>query len=233
STCGLRGSATMIRKARRDQKTYRYYGCSTHHLKGSAGCENSLVWPMDKVNQSVLAEVQNHILNEATILGVIERTIQKLNDGPKTVAEQRTTLDVESKKLAKEIDRLYQHLVDGLDGVKEQIATREARLRVITAELSKLDGVAQVASLDKAGIGERLGAELAVWRKSVAREIPVARQILRKLFMERLVMTPNGIAVALDNGVLAPGADRVYERPMPGAARFYTWSVSVNFGPGL
>src|SRR5262245_51817064 len=75
--------------------------------------------------ESVVAEVLEQVLDETTILKVIERTIQKLNDGPKTVAEQRTALNAESKKLTKEIDRLYQHLVDGLDGVKEQIARRE------------------------------------------------------------------------------------------------------------
>jgi hypothetical protein len=68
------------------------------------------------------------------------------------MAEQRTALDAESKKLTREIDTLYQHLVSGLVGIKDQISRREDRLKVITNDLAKLDGLAQVVNLNLRGI---------------------------------------------------------------------------------
>ena len=68
--------------------------------------------------------------------------------------------------------------------------TAERQAEQIDLELSSLDGQVPLTSRDRERISNDLRARLDDWRALLCRHVPQARQILRKLLVDRVVFTP-------------------------------------------
>ena len=70
------------------------------------------------------------------------------------------------------------------------IKTAERQADQIEFELGRLDGQDPLSCLDRERISNELRARLDDWRGLLRRHVPQARQILRKLLVDRVVFTP-------------------------------------------
>ena len=188
SVCGSCGASLMVRTVKGGR--YSYYACSLHHLRGANACPNNLTMTMTTANTAVLTALREHILNPQALAHAIETAIARLGTSPKNIAEQRATIGAELQTLTREVDVLYGHLASGLASVRDQIASREHRQTALRATLSRLDMLATLPTLDKAGLTAELRARLEEWRSLLMAEPVKARQIIRKLVGERIVFTP-------------------------------------------
>ena len=188
SVCGQCGASLLVRTLKGGR--YAYYACSYHHLRGDKACPNNLTMPMKAADTAVLTELREHILNPKALAYAIETVIARLGTSPKNIAEQRAGIERELAKLGAEIDNLYAHLASGLQGIPEQIKTRERRQETLRATLHRLDLLASMPTFDQAGLTAELRSRLDEWRSLLAAESVKARQIIRKLVGERIVFTP-------------------------------------------
>ena len=70
------------------------------------------------------------------------------------------------------------------------IKSTENQIDQIEFELGRLDGQDRLTSRDRDRISKDLRTCLNDWRALLHRHIPQARQVLRKLLVERVVFTP-------------------------------------------
>ncbi|HWF62154.1 MAG TPA: hypothetical protein VN666_17855 [Nitrospira sp.] len=78
----------------------------------------------------------------------------------------------------------------GTDSVIESLHHEEARKKTVVGELSRLDDVAQVASLDAAQVAKEMRSRLDNLPALFARHVPQARQMLRKLIDGHILCEP-------------------------------------------
>jgi hypothetical protein len=110
---------------------------------------------------------------------------------PGDIAQQRTTIEAELRRLTSEIDVLYGHLASGLASVRDQILERERRQADLRGHLDRLDALAKLPTLDRTGLTHELRQRLTDWRALLDAEPVKARQTVRKLVPERIVFTPD------------------------------------------
>jgi hypothetical protein len=104
--------------------------------------------------------------------------------------ERRQALQAERTNLATELARLTNAIAGGaaVDSLISGIRDREARLKAIDAELGSLD--LRRTEFDRARLRRELGARLKDWRGLLQRHAMQANQILRRLIVGRLTLTP-------------------------------------------
>ncbi|MCZ6856587.1 MAG: hypothetical protein O7F70_01175 [Gemmatimonadetes bacterium] len=94
--------------------------------------------------------------------------------------------------LERELSRLTEALAAGGDvpSVVAAIKARERRQAGLRAQLTALERVAQLPSLDLTRLERDLTARLTEWRGLLSRHTAQARQLLRKLLVGRLTFVP-------------------------------------------
>jgi hypothetical protein len=91
--------------------------------------------------------------------------------------------------LEQELARFTAAVAQGgnLPALVDAIKVREQRKRQLLGELAGLDGLQRVASLDVGQLQSELQTRLADWQCLLNRQVPVARQIIKKLLSGRIV----------------------------------------------
>jgi len=166
------------------------YGCVLHHQRGSAICRNSLVVPLEGVDQAVLAAVERDVLNVA----VLETSLYKAIAGLEAPAQEDPSgaLRDELARVETETARLAQAIAAGgaLPALVAAIQERDRRRAYLLGELQTLERRSRRGAVDVDLVLDLLRDALADWRGLLRQETGPARQALTSLLAGRLVFTP-------------------------------------------
>ena len=154
-------------------------------------CDNGMTVPTAALEESILRTLRADVLAPDVMEAIIARAVEIHRAEPDAVDTKRQRLTTDARRLSEEMQRLTEAiriggnlatLVDALKGAERQRATA-------LAQLEHLDGLGR-ATLAARNIADELRARLTEWSAVLGRNPAEARQILRKLLADRVVMTP-------------------------------------------
>jgi hypothetical protein len=169
-----------------------FYGCAYHHKRGPTICQNNLVIRQDLLDHTVLQAI-HEVLDERIVDTAIDKAVARLRAGQERHLDRRTAIERELSLIEAQERRLVEAIKHGgqaLDPLVNALKTEEARKRVLVSELETLGSVERASSLNLHRIKKSLRARLADTKALLSRHIPEAREMLRKLLVERLEFTP-------------------------------------------
>ena len=143
-------------------------------------------------DEAVLSQLEGDALCPEVLEAALSRALGRLTTPDPDAGKRRRTLTAKGKKLDRELARLTAALIVGgpLKTLVSAIKTAERQADQIELELGSLDGQDPLSCLDRERISNDLRARLDDWRGLLRRHVPQARQILRKLLVDRVVFTP-------------------------------------------
>ena len=188
-TCG--GSIVAIKRTAKRLYTRTVYRCAYHHKRGSIVCSNNV-----EVRQDILDSAILHAMNEALDERVLEASVvaalERIRNEQEKFPDQRVALERELSLIQTRLHHLVETIANGksTDSVIASLHQEEARKKVVAQELSRLDSLAQVVSLDAKRLAKDLRSRLGDIPALFARHVPQARQMLRKLLDGYIVCEP-------------------------------------------
>ena len=145
---------------------------------------------MAMADDAVLEMIEQTILTPAVIEDAIERLFGMMQQRPsEDVAERATKLRASIDRLEAEVARLTAAIADAgalrtlVDGIKD----REARLQELRASLDAVEDRPNPTHLNVDSIRWEGLQQLSERQGLLAQNVPIARQILRKVLEGRLV----------------------------------------------
>ena len=147
---------------------------------------------MPDANAAVLSAMGEQVLSPAVVEAAVARALERLAQ-PQPVSEAPALRD-DLRRLDSELTRLTSALATGADltSVVTAIRDREREKASVEQRLSALEQVGKLPDLNRDELEQVLRDRLDDWRGLLGRHIGQARQILRKLLVGRLVVTPEG-----------------------------------------
>ena len=190
--CGVCGGSLVVRSRSHGGRRAFFYGCTSYHHRGRTVCTNTLEMPMLAADEAVLSQLEGDALCPEVLEAALSRALGRLTTPDPDAGKRRRTLTAKGKKLDRELARLTAALIVGgpLKTLVSAIKTAERQADQIELELGSLDGQDPLSCLDRERISNDLRARLDDWRGLLRRHVPQARQILRKLLVDRVVFTP-------------------------------------------
>ena len=190
--CGLCGAGFVV--VSRDMKRYRKhsYACGGNRHRGAAICPNNLRVPLDVADRGILDTIERDLLTPEILDAALEEALAGLLPTSERAEQRRETLVAEQSRLEAELGRLTEAIVAGGDAATlvAAIRTREKRKAEVVSALAVLGHVRQMDAHQLAALRADLKARLSDWRSLLRRQPIQGRQILRKLLVGRLTLTP-------------------------------------------
>ena len=193
-TCGACGGAMhAIKRTSRRGRPVVYWTCNNWRVNGA--CANALSLPLPALDAAILGTLKADVLTEDMVEAVVTRTIELARLEPDEHAQRRLRLAGDAQRLAEELGRLTEAIATGgpLAALVGALKGRERERADVLARLEHLDGLSRAPEWGD-GIRDKLRARLTDWNGMLGRQTDVARQILRKLIVGRLVLTPDPTA---------------------------------------
>jgi site-specific DNA recombinase len=186
--CGVCGGGLIVHSRATGFRRKHSYLCSYYHLRGSTVCPTGVLLPMDETNRAVLETFEQEVLNPKVVEVSLRHGLELLKPTEDSMVPRREALQAELALLDQELARFTAAVAQGgdLPTLVAEIKTREQRKRQLLDELAGLEGLQRVASLDLQQLQAELQERLADWQELLTRQIPVARQILKKLLSGRI-----------------------------------------------
>ena len=187
SRCGLCGGSLYVKSRSHSGRRAYFYGCTSYHLRGKSVCTNNLEVPMDAVHAKVL-EMASEALQPDVIEAAVARAVQLQAEAVKDREAPRKAAEDRIKGLDAEIVRLTNAIALGgeLQPLLEALRARQAERERVAATLA----VKPVTPGSLATSKKEIRTRLEQWRELLQRQIPQARQILKKLLVGPLLFTP-------------------------------------------
>ena len=190
ATCG--GSIVAVKNKTKRRYERAVYRCSYNHKRGRVICSNDVQIRHDILDSTIL-----HAMSEALDERVLEASVTTALE---RIRKERETLPDERARLKRELSliqtRLY-HLVEliangsGSESVVDSLHQEEARKKTVVQELAWMDQGAQVLNLDAKRLTKDLRSRLEDIPALLARHVPLARQLLRKLLDGYILCEPS------------------------------------------
>src|SRR5262249_24999326 len=189
AVCGVCGGGLIAHSRSSGPRRRDAYICSYYHLRGTTVCPTGVLLPMDDTNHAVLETFEQQVLNPKVIEVGLRYGLELLKPTPDSVVPRREALQADLAVLDQELARFAAAVAQGgdLPALVDAIKVREQRKRQLQEELAGLDGLQRVADIDLQQLQSELQARLADWQGLLTRQVPVARQIIKKLLSGRLV----------------------------------------------
>jgi site-specific DNA recombinase len=191
AVCGLCGHSMMVlSRAHGRQRSFRY-GCSGYHRRGTSVCTNRHETLMTAADAGLLERL-GAILTPDVVEEAIAAAVDRLKPTLEARLEARQTLQAELEGVDTEIGRLVAAVTTGgtLPGLLEALRTREARRAALQTELTAIDQQAAVLRVEWGSVRDRLAARAAEWLAMSRAHVPQARQLIRKLLVGPITLTP-------------------------------------------
>ena len=170
-----------------------FYGCSAHHKRGSAVCENNLVQRMESIDDAVLAAIGGDVLRPQVIMAIIDGVIAELSpvSRKRTIARQRKDLT----QVDREITNLTKAIAAGgpIDPLVTELKARQERRVELATAIETAAGV-DVRRFDRKVVEHRVRQELTQWRSLLTANVADGRQLLREVLVGPVRFTPDGDA---------------------------------------
>ena len=109
--------------------------------------------------------------------------------------ERRTQVERELAQVQQRLDRLVDALADGslpADEIKTRLSTEKARKTALTADLTKLEGLAKIATVKVDQIADQLRTRISDVAGLLGRQTVQGRQMLRKVLADKIELEPVG-----------------------------------------
>ena len=195
ATCGTCGGGVSVSSRKHGTRRAFYYVCTAHHTRGRSVCPNGHDVPMVGANEALLEAVREQILSPEVVTAAVARAAERiaaLADNPPDTGEIRGQL----ADLDRELSHLTEALAAGGDvpSVVAAIQERDKRRGSLLAQLTALERVAHLPTLDLTRLERDLTTRLTEWRGLLSRHTAQARQLLRKLLVGRLTFVPENRA---------------------------------------
>jgi hypothetical protein len=169
-----------------------FYGCTLHRKRGPEVCGNDVVLRQDLVDSLVLEAIQE-VLDERVVDRAVDLAFERLQDDRSPDEARRAQLGLELAAVEQRIQRGLDALLDGI-GAPEELRARlreeKARKQALTEKLERLRGRAAVVSLDAARLKRDLAQRVRDMGALLGRHTAQARQVLRRLLVDKIAMEP-------------------------------------------
>ena len=184
------GSLVAIRRSNRGKVT-PMYGCLYHHKRGKTICSNGTVIRQDVLDpvvlQAITAALDDRILEDA-----VEKALLRLREGRELRVDQRTAIERDLSL----IETKMKHLVDAIErgetteSLLARLDENEQQKKSLKAQLEGFPQNGNVISLDEPRLKREAKTRVKDIRSLLHRQVPQARQILRKLIVGKLQCEP-------------------------------------------
>jgi site-specific DNA recombinase len=188
AVCG--GAIIAMSRLRGTQREHRY-GCSYHHKRGTTICANGVQIRQDLLDHAVLQSICE-LLDRRIVEAAVSKALARLRADYEGELGRRAAIERELSHLEAREQHLVEAIKQGeaMEPLVAALKAEEERKKALVAELDGLADRAKVPSLDSARLKRNLMARVADLQSLLTRHTPQARQMLRKLLMGRLTLTP-------------------------------------------
>ena len=182
-------SATWSFNARREHQPY--YRCNTHRVRPER-CANRHIVPLVALDQDVLRTLREDVLTPARIERVIQRALDLHTASPGDTEAQRAALLGSLRTLDRELARAVAAAGSDIPVLVEALRSTQRQRDEVAARLEHLDGLARAVETwgRQDGLGTELRARLDQWQEVLTGQPVLGRQVLRRLLVGRLTVTP-------------------------------------------
>lgn len=188
-TCG--GSIVAIKCTARRGRPRTVYSCAYHHKRGNAICTNNVEVRQDILDSAILHAV-NEALDERVLEASVGAALERIRSEQEKFPDQRVELERELSLIQTRLHHLVELIANGrgTDTVIDSLHKEEARKKVLSGELGRLDSLVQVVSLDTKRLAKDLRSRLEDIPALFARHVPQVCQLLRKLLDGHILCEP-------------------------------------------
>ncbi len=190
--------------------TPRVYGCRHHEERGT--CTNTLTQPVTLVDAAFLSALQREALTAERFRVAVEAGVQRVREALAKEPDTIAILTREKATLQRRIAKLVEAIVDGggPKAVVQEIEKAEARVMEIDAEIGRFQAGPALRDLNLQRIEKDVTGQLQRFADLLKGNVPRARQLLKKLLVDRMAFTPaddrNGKRTYAFTGELSYGA---------------------------
>ena len=170
------------------------YACLDHKRRGATICTNRVGIPQEALDGAVLNAVCD-VLDEGVLDRAVDLAFAELTAGVTEQRARHAELEGELSAIQTRIDRLLDALADGSvprDEVAVRLNAEKVRKDALTSERARLSGMLTVADLDTEKIKADLHSKVSDVKGLLGRQVPQARQMLRKLLADKIDIEPVG-----------------------------------------
>jgi len=192
AVCGCCGGSLVVRTRQHGQKRVPFYACGTNHRRGSAVCANAAIVPAQSANEAVLGTLEADVLAPEVIAEAMARAVDQLQATDGSGEAEREQVAAELEKVERELRNLATAIAagGGLPPLLKEMKARQESQKNLSARLAGLVKMNVAPALGESAVQEEVARRLEEWRGVLRRQVPQARQILRKLIDGRLRFTP-------------------------------------------
>ena len=194
ATCACCGGGLIVRSRAHGRRRVSFYACGSYHLRGRTVCTNNLEIPMDRLNAAVLEAVGTQVLNADVLNDVLELALAKMAPAVALVEGEHAVLETTIARLTGEGGRLATAIATGgsMGPLVSALADNQGQLEACRRRLLTAGRKSAAGQADETSLRSRLSAALADWRGLLGRQVPQARQILKKLLIGSVRCLPSG-----------------------------------------
>jgi len=197
-TCGGRlvvwsAKSAKARRAAPDKPAYRSLCCWRNKSGGPALCSNYRAVPLQPLTDAIVEHFRSDVLTPERIAQVARDLAADAESAPERVAQRRGELDADLRRLDQRLAKLTEAVAEGgpVKTLVEAIRQAEGEQRETQAKIEQLAATqALVQEWSSAGQKGKVETLLANWQDALAGSPIVARQILRKLLVSPITVTP-------------------------------------------
>ena len=175
-----------------------FYCCTSNRLRGKTVCANTIWLPMEVLDQRILEAICEDLLQPEVAVESVRKAFSQLCPSEASLTAKRRALDAELAVAEAEIANLTVAVAKGgqLDSLLTALHEREQNRERLRAERASRQQAAQLTQLDGAVLRRTLLARSQDWehlRAQLAGHATIARQLLRKLLLGRIRLTPKKV----------------------------------------
>lgn len=190
--CAACGGDVIVRSRSHGRHRAQFYACSSYHLRGRAVCTNNLEVPIADVDRAVIRAFADQVLRPDLAERALALAVSQLTPAFQSVEQDMATLTAGLGRLDAEIAHLTSAIAGGGD-MPSLVAGLKDRERQRADLRQRLTGAQRAVSAGQGSpddLPARLRTKLNEWTAGLHRQIPEARQALKKMLCGSLRFAP-------------------------------------------
>jgi site-specific DNA recombinase len=176
------------------RRSVAHYACLDSKRRGKAICINRVALRQDLLDRAILGAIGN-ALDPAVLTAAVEKALARLAKRQLAHIERRAQVERELTQVQQRLDRLVDTLADGslpADEIRTRLSIEKARKTALTADLTKLDRLARLATVKVDQIANQLRTRVRDVAGLLGRQTVQGRQMLRKILADKIELEPVG-----------------------------------------
>ncbi len=190
--CGVCGGGMFAYSRQQARRRVFFYACTAHHKRGPSICANALKVPMETANAAILTAIEADVLRADVVEAAVARAVEMLIPQADALDREQTDTRADLAGVSTQIDRLTAAISASghSPALLRTLEEKETRLAALHQTLAGIDQRRNMADIDVPDLYRDLERRLAEWQGLLTSHIPQARQILRALLPDPLILTP-------------------------------------------